>query len=178
MLTFLSKLVDWLKSPTKWFLLLIAVFITSAALLLLPSAAMQKMGLVEIRQHYLPWISLCVIFSSALLFAEFVVWLKTPLQSFREQRDRKAVLLDLTPPEMDIIVDYFRKQTDTQSFRADDGLIGGLEAKHLVYRTTTVSYGLNFSYNPQPWVREIIRRNPAILQAFEVILARKASASS
>lgn len=171
MLDFLTKALDWLKSPKRWS----AVLIVCAALLLLPSAVMQKMGLAEIRQHYLPWISLVGIFSLAVLIVEFADWLRSPLKSFREQRDRKAVLRSLTPPEMRIITDYFRQETDTQYFSATDGLAGGLAAKGLIYQSSTISMGPmpNFAFNLQPWVREIIRKNPGLLQAFMVISARK-----
>ena len=100
------------------------------------------MRLADMREHYLPWISLCGISSFAVLLVEFAAWLKVPVKSFREQRDRKAVLLSLTPPEMRVIAEYFRQQTDTQYFSATDGLAGGLAAKGLIYQSSNVSRGL------------------------------------
>src|SRR6266567_5133442 len=154
MLDFLSKALEWLKSPKRWS----AVLIVCTLLLLLPSSVMQKMGLSEIRQYFLPWISLGAIFSAAVLAVEFGAWLKIPLNSFQEQKNRKAVLLSLTPPEMQIIADYFRKETDTQYFSMEDGIVGGLVAKGLIYLSSNISTDFTtFAYNLQPWVRETIR---------------------
>ncbi len=112
---------------------------------------MQKMGLSEIRQYFLPWISLGAIFSAAVLAVEFGAWLKIPLNSFQEQKNRKAVLLSLTPPEMQIIADYFRKETDTQYFSMEDGIVGGLVAKGLIYLSSNISTDFTtFAYNLQP----------------------------
>jgi len=171
MLDFLGKALEWLVSPKRW----AALFIFCAALLLLPQHTAERIRIADLREHYFPWISLCGIFSFAVLFVEFADWLRNPLRSRREQSDRKAVLLSLTPPEMRIIAEYFRRQTDTQYFSATDGIAGGLAAKGLIYPSSTVSMGLtpDFAFNLQPWVRETIRKNQGILQAFLVIANRK-----
>lgn len=176
MLDFLGKALEWLKSPKRW----ATVFIACAALLLLPQPAMKWMGLADLGVRYRPWISLCGIFSFTVLLVEFVAWLKNPLKAWREQRDRKGVLLSLTPPEMRIIAEYFRKQTDTQDFRADDGLAGGLVSKGLIYLSSSVGQGLipTFAFNLQPWVRETLRKNPGILQAFMVVASRKGTSAN
>src|SRR6266852_3482912 len=122
MLDFLGKALEWLKSPKRW----ATVFIVCAVLLLLPQRIAERIRLADFREHYFPWISLCGIFSFAVLFVEFADWLRNPLRSRREQRDRKAVLHALTPPEMWIIAEYFRRQTDTQYFSATDGIAAGL----------------------------------------------------
>jgi hypothetical protein len=173
MLEFFGKALEWLGSPKRW----AAVFIVCVVLLLLPRHLAERMRLADVREHYLPWISLCGIFSSAVLLVELAVWLKTPVKSIRERRDRKAVLLSLTPPEMRVIAEYFRQQTDTQYFSATDGLAGGLAAKGLIYQSSTVSHGLTpvFAFNLQPWARETLRRNPGVLQAFMVIANRKSN---
>jgi hypothetical protein len=176
MFDFLSKALEWLKSPKRWSALLLVCI----ALLFLPSVVLQRMGLTDIVQRYRPWISLCGLFSVTVLVVEFADWLRGPVNAFRKQKDCKAVLGSLTPPEMKIIAGYFKAETDTQYFDATDGLVGGLEAKGLIYRTSSISraYTPTFAYNLQPYVREIIRKNPAILQVFTVILSRKANTGS
>jgi hypothetical protein len=173
MLDFFGKALEWLKSPKRW----AAVLIICAALVFLPSRFMQKVRLAEIRTYYLPFISLLGLCSFAVLVVEFGAWLKTPLKSLREQRDRKAMLRSLTPPEMRIIAGYFVLNTDTQDFYITDGVVGGLVAKGLIYQSTTVSTSAvpKFAYNLQPWVRETLRNNPGILQAFMMIANRKPS---
>jgi hypothetical protein len=87
MLDFFSKALEWLKSPKRWS----AVFIVCLVLLFLPSALIQKVGLADIRQRYLPWISLCGVFSLAVLVVEFVDWMRTPLRSYREERPESRI---------------------------------------------------------------------------------------
>jgi hypothetical protein len=171
MLDFLGKALEWLKSPKRW----ATVFIVCVVLLSLPQHIAERIRLADFREHYFPWISLCGIFSFAVLLVEFVDWLRNPLRSRREEKDRKALLVALTPPEMRIIAEYFRRQTDTQYFSATDGLAGGLTAKGLIYRSSNVSMGPEpeFAFNLQPWVRETLRKNPGILQALMVIANRR-----
>jgi hypothetical protein len=173
MLAFLGKALEWLKSPKRW----AAVFIVCVTLALLPKTVMERMRIAELREHYFPLISLCGIVSFAVLLVEFADWLRRPLKSFRERREHKAVLYSLTPPEMRIIADYFEQETDTQYFDLTDGVAGGLRAKGLIYPTSSLSIFPTgtFAYNLHPSVRETMRKNPAIMQVFKVILSRKAN---
>jgi hypothetical protein len=170
MFNFLAKALEWLKSPKRW----AALLIVCAVLLLLPAPMMQKLGLVEIRERYLSWISLSGILSLAVLAVEFADWLRERIKLLLKQKKQKAVLCALTPPEVQIIADYFTKETDAQYLSSTDGLAGGLSLKGLIYRSANITTNPPmFAYNLQPWVRETIRKNPAILQKFTVILNQK-----
>jgi hypothetical protein len=173
MLDFLSKALEWLSSPKRW----ATVFIFCVALLLLSPHVAEWMRIADLRDKYRPWLGLLSMFSGTVLVVEVASWLRTPLASFQQRRNQKTVLLALTPPEMRVISEYFRQQTDTLYFSATDGVTGGLTAKGLLYQSSNVSRGLSpdFGFNLQPWVRETVRKHPAILPTLTLLGNRKSN---
>ncbi len=60
----------------------------------------------------------------------------------------------------------FRCVEDTLCFHIEDGVAGGLVAKHILYRSSSIGGRLTgFAHNIQPWAREYLTDNPHLLGA-------------
>ena len=73
------------------------------------------------------------------------------------------ILKHLTPVECKYLVNYIHKHTQTAYFAPSDGVVGGLESKGILYRSSSLGRVHNFAYNIQPWAYEQLRKNPQLL---------------
>ena len=82
------------------------------------------------------------------------------LDDARMRKVRRKWLTTLTPGEKTVLVPYIRDQSTSVTYGLNDGAVRGLEAKGILYRVSSVSYGLRFPFNMQPWAREILSAEP------------------
>ena len=145
--------------------------LVAGALLAAPPVALERLGLTKFRITYLPWIGLTFLVCGAVLISEGTVgiftWIKNRRAVKAVQNEILNYLRSLTPPEKFLLAKYFSPRTDTQYFSAANGLVSGLEAKSLIYRSSHVGNLLRgtptFAYNIQPWIRDYIDEHPEIL---------------
>ncbi|MBI3319988.1 MAG: superinfection exclusion B family protein [Candidatus Omnitrophica bacterium] len=66
---------------------------------------------------------------------------------------------------------YVEGKTRTQYFQIEDGVIQGLVAVDVLYRSAQVGHLLSgFAYNIQPWAWEYLNRHPDLLSGPDVPL--------
>jgi hypothetical protein len=137
---------------------LLAIAIASGALLYAPAHIVIATGLTD-------WLALLA--SCAYLFAHGLSWIFGVMGSLfdgvRLRRIRRKWLTTLTPDEKTILVPYIRDQEASVTYGLNDGVVRGLERKDVLYRASSVSYGLGFPFNMHPWAREMLSKEPELL---------------
>ncbi|MGY6217836.1 super-infection exclusion protein B [Methylolobus aquaticus] len=70
----------------------------------------------------------------------------------------------LTSEEKGYLAPYVFGKVNTQYFRVDDGIAGGLTAKLMIYRSSNAFNMIkDVPYNIQPWAKEYLIKNPELL---------------
>jgi hypothetical protein len=147
--------------------LYLAAFIASAALLFFPESLVSQLGLEEIRHTYRTYAGIVLVASASLLAVNIlssVVHLA--LRPWRDRRFNRAVyrtLRELTQPEKDFLRPFIFGDANTVTAPINDGIAGGLEAKKVIYRSSNISYGLEWPYNLQPIPRKLLNAHPELL---------------
>lgn len=146
--------------------------LAGAALLYLPPEVLERIGLTALVEAYRPHIGGVLVVSLALLVAQAFFALVTLAKKILADKRAKSkadelirrkheYLEKLTPSEKSYLAPYIHEQENTQYFSIDDGVVGGLTGKGILYRASNVSTDWkNFAYNLQPWARELLEKNP------------------
>lgn len=144
------------------------IFVAALLVTFMPTEWAQQMKIVEIREEYQTYISLCIIVIGSyyvlLLFAWFkrLIWKKTHCTKRIAINYMKK---HMSQDEMLLLIDTFydeRNQRFCSSETIDfmDGRVTPLKSMHIIYlasRVGTIFNGL--AYNLQPYVLEYLNRN-------------------
>ena len=77
---------------------------------------------------------------------------------------REKQLDFLTPEEQGYLTPYVKDSVNTQKFPVEDGVVGGLLTKGIVYRSSNVFDMVEgVPYNIQPWAKAYLLRHPELL---------------
>jgi len=168
----ISRFIDWLKLSSVQ---LAALCLASGFIIFIPERAISQVGLGQLRNDHRVWIGLVFLFSSCLLLArlgsETWNWFAQRIRWHRTLKRRQARLRDLTPQERTALRRYIRDKTRTQYFQIEDGVIQGLEAVDVLYRSAQVGHLISgFAYNIQPWAWEYLNQHPELLSGPDVPL--------
>jgi len=146
---------------------LLAIALCSGALLYAPAHLVVAAGLTDFVTKYRMWIGLSLVASCAYLVAHGLSWffnvIGSMLDDARMRKARRKWLTTLTPDEKAVLIPYIRDQAASVTYSLNDGAVRGLEGKGVLYRASSVSYGLGFPFNMQPWAREILSAEPELL---------------
>lgn len=160
------KFLEWL-GLTPWeffsFLTIITGFFIFA-----PPSHLNKIGLIALRQNYLPIIGGTFVISSGFWLSLTASWLwergRKKYQQRRLRNYRKEKLRSLTPKEKKILGYYVLHDTREQDLDISSGVVNQLEGEKYIIRSSPVStYGYKFSYNIQPWVKEYLEKHPELV---------------
>jgi len=147
--------------------LYLAAFIASAALLFFPESLVSALGLDEIRHTYRTYAGVILITSASLLAVNIIsFFVRLMLKPWRDRQFNRAVyrtLSDLTQAEKDFLREFIFGHANTVSAPVNDGVAGGLQAKQIIYRSSNISYGLEWPYNLQPIPRKLLNAHPELL---------------
>lgn len=143
---------------------LLAIAIASGALLYATAHFVVATGLTDFLAKYRMWIGFALLVSCAYLIVHglslgFNV-VGSLLEDVRMRKVRRRWLTTLTPDEKSILAPYIRDQAASVTYSLNDGAVRGLEGKGILYRASSVSYGLGFPFNMQPWLARFFRLNP------------------
>lgn len=146
---------------------LLGIALASGALLYAPAHAIAATGLADFLAKYRMWIGFALLASCAYLLAHGLAWVFNVIGSLlddaRMRKVRRKWLTTLTPDEKAVLIPYIRDQAASVTYSLNDGAVRGLEGKRVLYRASSVSYGLGFPFNMQPWAREILSAEPELL---------------
>ncbi len=173
MLEFLVGLLGAARQFTP--ALLLGVTLTSGAMLFLPSGVLEQLGLAGLAAEHRPYIGAALLVALSLLVAQSVVGAWAFVKGLNTKRKskqaaaaadnrRRSMLSNLTPEEKSYLAPYIFDAQNTQYFPIEDGVAGGLAAKHIIFRASNVSSRwTTFAFNMQPWAREHLNENPHLL---------------
>ena len=158
--------IEFLKLAPRYF---IAVAIVSGALLFLPDTWLQQIGLNTFATANRQWLGLTFLVSAVLwgVSATTTCWDWVAGKAFR-RRVRKHIaqkLRSLTEDEKQILRYYFAKGTRANMLKVDDGVVQGLVANRIIYRSASMGNILEgFAQNITDAAWDYIHANPDILQ--------------
>lgn len=146
-----------------------AVGIATSILLFVPDPLAQALGVAEVRASYRGIIGGAFIFSWSYLVVNFLWWLWKEVSatwlSRKKRLAREKRLHNLTPEERSYLAPYVLEDINTQKFEIEDGIIGGLLSKEIVFRSSGVFDMIEGApYNIQSWAKDYLRDRPALLE--------------
>ncbi len=148
---------------------LLAVAVASALLIFSPAPLAANLGITKLVAGYRSWLGLALVVSCAYLLAHALVFFARKSRDIFDARanrkTRMTYLKDLTPDEKDRLVPYIHGQKSSVVYQITDGVVQGLVAKGILFRSANVGYGTSFSFNIQPWARQEIEKNYALLDS-------------
>ena len=80
-------------------------------------------------------------------------------------RQLASNLHELSPPERECLALFVESDSTTHSFHISDGVIGGLVAKGILFRSSNAGHpgSLSFDYNVQPWAWRYLKKHRDLL---------------
>lgn len=147
---------------------LLAVGIATGIVLFVPDSVAATLGIDSFRSANHGLIGAGFIFSWSYLAVHFLMWLKNLGANGWTRRKgrlaREKQFHSLTPEEQGYLAPYVQENINTQEFPVEDGVIGGLLAKGIVYRSSNVfDMAEGVPYNLQPWAKTYLTEHPELL---------------
>ena len=146
---------------------LLAVVMASGLLILAPTSIVAKLGMGQFVTGYRPWLGLALVVSCAYLLAHAFYFLARQSYALFEsrmiQKARVEYLQRLTPDEKGRLAPYIKDQRASVVYQITDGVVQGLVAKGILFRSSNIGHGSGISFNIQPWARIEIEKNSALL---------------
>jgi len=162
----LKTIIEFLKLAPRY---LIALGLMAACLLFSPDSFLKKMGVSQFVQDNRSWLGLLFIGTTALFLVSIAGDILKSLKRWRLNRRAYAQITDrlnhLTEDEKQILRYYIAKQTRANTLRMDDGVVQGLAAAGILYRSTSMgSVVEGFGYNISDTAWEYLNVFPNLLE--------------
>ena len=149
---------------------LMALGVATAIILFVPDNYAATLGITEFREENRGLIGAGFILSWSSL-AAYLVWeIKSYIHNILKNRKAKKARIDLlhnlTPDEKQYLTPYVVGHENTRHFEPEDGVIGGLARKGIVYQGSYVFDILEgVGWNIQSWAREYLVEHPELLKS-------------
>jgi hypothetical protein len=159
-----SKLVDWIKlSPTY----ILAISLSSGILLFSNDRFLDTIGLAQIRNQFKTYIGLAFLISLSLLASHLIVtiyqYTHKKFINFENRHNRKNLLQNLTSQEKEILLPYILQDVSNQYLPMDDGVVGGLLAKGVIFQGAFIGEIDSWAFNIQPWAYQLLKEQRNLL---------------
>ena len=146
---------------------LLALGFATAVILFAPEQLSGTLGIDQFRKDCRFWIGVVFISSWCYLVAHSIWWGRGSLIAWRKTRHAKQVreqyLQELTPAEKKCLQPYIRQEKNTRHFDCTNGIVGGLHAKGILFRSSNMMEIDKMPYNLQPWARKYLTVHPQLL---------------
>lgn len=160
---FIKVIIEKLKLKELFAILFIAALIIT----FLPIEMAEKIRILEFRETYQTYISLCLIAIGAYYILGVVNYIIRFV--WRKFKNPKKIAIKymketMSPDEMGLLVEKFYDR-ENNMFRTtgyiefSDGRKAALESKSILYRASSMSEWYSFAYNLQPYALEFLNRN-------------------
>lgn len=158
--------LDFLKLAPRY---LLAIAIVAGTLLFSPGAWLGKIGLQEFADDHRPWLGLAFLVSTTLWIVAITVstWKAIGIKLFRRSVQKNVVrkLSSLTEGEKQILRYYLANDTQANMLKVDDGVVQGLVANRIIYRSTSMGNILEgFAHNITDFAWNHLHANPDLLK--------------
>ncbi len=146
----------------------LGVAIAMSLIIFLPEPVVLKLGIFEFRETnkgFIGWaFILTYSYLAALLLWEIKNYLKSKYIKHHVTKKYQSKLHELTSLEKGYLSEFMSGE-NTLHLEMEDGVIGGLSAKEIVYRSSDVFDPIEgIPYNLQPWARKYLEQNPILLE--------------
>ncbi len=159
-----SKFLDWIKLSPRY---LVPIFLFTGFVLFAPPGILDRFGLTQAATTYRLYFGVAFLLSTFLLLTSALATGYDALSGWRKQRrrtrDMQQTLHRLSEPEKEILRGYIEGQTTTQYLEMSDGVVGGLEAQRIIYRSSNIGSLGSWAYNIQPWAWGYLNEHPELL---------------
>ena len=169
----IGGLLTSLRSATP--VLLGGIVVSCGVVLFGPDGFLAALGILDLATTYRTFVGSAFLLSGSLLSAEGVAALWKARQARLEGRAnakrhkeievaQHEALHQLTVHERSYLAPFVLNGQNTVYFPLQDGVVGGLEAKKVLYRASAIGDMLTgFAFNLQPWAREHLEAHPELL---------------
>ena len=159
-----SKYLDWVKLSPRY-LSPIAAF--AGFVLFAPPGMLDRLGLAQAATTYRLYFGVVFLLFTILLLTSVLASIYDALIGWRGQRrktkDMQQTLHRLSEPEKEVLCGYIQGQTTTQYLDMSDGVVGGLEAQRIIYKSSNIGDPESWAYNIQPWAWNYLNDHPKLL---------------
>jgi hypothetical protein len=166
-------MADYIKSALELLKLapryLIAIGIAAAFLLFGSDQFLTRLGLKKFTEDYRVWLGLAFVSTVSL----FVIYVAGEVVAFFRRKIGKRMFMKrvierlnrMTEDEKQILRYYFAKNTRSNVLRMDDGVVQGLVADGIIFRSANLgSMVEGFAHNISDVVWDYIHSNPDLLR--------------
>ena len=165
-------MADYVKSALELLKLapryLIAIGVAAAFLLFGSEPFLTRLGLKKFTEDYRAWLGLAFV-STISLFAiyiagEIVAFFGRKIRKRKFQKSVAERLQRMTEDEKQILRFYVAKNTRSNVLRVDDGVVQGLIADGIIFRSASLGNMLEgFAHNISDFAWDYIHSNPGLL---------------
>lgn len=157
--------LEFLKLAPRY---LLAVAIVAGTLLFSPVEWLEKIGLQAIAMEYRQWLGLSFLVSATLWAVGIALsaWNALTRKFFRRSVRQHVMrrLASLTEDEKQILRYYLAKNTRANMLKVDDGVVQGLVADRIIYRSASMGHLLEgFAHNITDFAWDYLHANPELL---------------
>jgi hypothetical protein len=139
---------------------LVAIISVLALILFLPDPVAKTLAIDEFRVNFRALLGPTLLLAVSFLIARFYIFLRSGVVEKKKLKAQQQILHKLTSHEKGYLIQFLEGQ-NTLYKGIDDGVMGGLIAKGIAYRSSQVgNYIDGFAHNLQPWAREYLEDNP------------------
>ena len=142
---------------------LVAIISVLSLILFLPETVAKILAVDDFRNQFRVFLGPAMLLAITFLIARIYIFIRAGFIKKREIRDHQQILHKLTSAEKGFLV-RFMSGENTLYVGIDDGVMGGLIAKRVAYRSSQVgNYIDGFAHNLQQWAREYLEQHPELL---------------
>lgn len=144
--------------------LLVVLALAIALILFIPEDIAATLALDQFRTNYRIYLGPGLVVIGAWLATRLVVELGVLMKERQNQKNLHQRLFTLTQEEKGYLAVFIEKGATTINVPVEDGIIGGLLAKRIVFRSSN-AFNLvdGVPYNLQTWARTYLDANPHLL---------------
>ncbi len=168
---FLKNLKDFLSLDYR------SLFIVACVcwiIVFLPESVWQSLQLLNLWLQLRPWMfGIGLLATTWLISGGLYDLAKFGIGKWNEKREfqskqtaREQILLSSSRVEKEILARYISEDTTTIAFEMRDGIVNGLIAKGILYRSSQGSNPMSYDFdtNIQNWVWDYIKNHPEFLK--------------
>lgn len=161
----MKALLDFLKLAPRY---LVPILIADSLLLFTGEQFLKTLGMFEFAQNYRPILGLIFILVVSILIVYPLQWAGSMISAeFRQRKlDRRIPerLNRLTEDEKQILRFYILNQTRANTLRIQDGVVHGLVAEGIIYRSAAIgNLSGGFAHNISDPAWNYLNENPRVL---------------
>jgi hypothetical protein len=147
---------------------LLPLVLFTGFVLFAPSWILDTFGLTRWIDSYRQYFGLAFLLSSVFFVSGLAMGGLDSIKRWRRKRrankELEQTLRRLSEPEKAILRGYIDNSTTTRYLSLGDGVVGGLEAQHILYRSSHAGNVGAWAYNIQPWAWEYLNSRPHLLK--------------